>query len=1745
MGRYGPLTCVFYDADDFTTQLSDSASNEFIYPLTARTNLRKGTQSETEVVAPMTSDWDDLIQQGHVCAIYYTDSVMAGEFSTGVPFCPPFRITEVMPTAPKAAPGSQVLYDTITFRGADLLDELKGKLTFNPIATLNNISTTIATFNAVTVTNTTVLVGAPANNDNVILTSVTNVDVGDEIRIVTNQAGVTHVTKVTSVNPPASPAGSVQIRDRMPYNADAGKAVEIRTANIRVADTTDLVEGLPIWVTMNSAVVHKSFIEAVDENEKKITMTTGMNGGANIGNAVVGKDWSEPAMDDVDQIMSLAPDWSTEYDSGAYVGTAQGSRHANEEGATAFDLLAATQRQTGETFRLDVSSAAGTVIRRVRWIRTPAIAGNGSNQRLVMPAQSAADSDGANVNRGIIAGEVVRRHKYNPISRIYPFAGDDRITLYDITGDAAAYILLYGYTLVTSGLGDFEPPYIKDTAIESNPEIGIRAIAQSFSNVRAESDKIETIQSAADALVYEAVNFLFQHQQSEEYYTVNEVVCGRPIYPGDRIELVYTEPNNLWSISKTAGNSLYVLGVTRTYGDDGIVYSSFELSTTPYDEATVSSAAANTIRSVEQVLRIAGGAASIFNIIGGTTGTPGVTDHGALTGLGDDDHTQYVRTSGDGDGLLYNATIRGFDIDLATNSGLLISSTKLQLNTPGTISASTTNTVGPNHTHGVAATSDGESNVSTLLMSSAGGRLRLDGLSLNTSQTSFALEIDGGINYRGGNNIFFSGAASATIQNTSQTISVLAGGLILDPGDATLQLDADITFTNAARTIRTNTGNITLDPASGTQVIDANISLTGGPRTISTDANALKLAPAGELELDSTANVIRVLPDNALYRTGFSSGFLGTGWGIQYDGTADFRFLRADELHVMSFIADIARVSVGANYVTPSMAELSRELTIPAVSSTTTLYVNDVPGFPDTQAFYQNDWVMLRIVDRSGGGLGMFLVWGQVTNYTDLSGGEQSWTFTTRSANAAAVGETAGAGLIALDFGKSGNGWWWATAIGSDSPYMGITTWHGTDPYTEANRKHRIRVGQLVGVTGNYEWGMLAGVSNSNRALISDLRSELHGTRLSLYSNDNAELRVQEAELRFTYNGGSTADRLPDSDVSSLQAASTGGSYYTQISDGYDTPGSGSYVRNEGGKSAEVWLGFVNPPSWTTLNSVAYRIRHAGSGFTDDNCQLFIQVFRSDGMTPLTSEELVINKTDNSSAGTGAISFSYVDEAVAASVWNSGRIRLRWEYNATTTPESIRLDPFVPSIAVGASLPTGITAGGNGFWAGRNGVGGAYQMRMGDPSGVRFQWTGTAMEFYNAANTKTIAFDSSGDGYFAGVMNIGTSGGIWQGNAGSFASPTNGIKLFNSGGIGVLRAYNSGTIQAEINTSGNLTAGGGNVVMNALGLFLKGTNEGSSYSHVSSSDLRINFQDGSGTTVSYIAGLKSSSAAHGVRIGSSAGNDHLTLYAGLNHRWVTGSGSAIELQPGSAGVRVAGDLFIESSGLVVGPNTTAVNTGQIVSDIEGASGWQAMIFIDTTDVAHGITTIAGTTTYGRLGKISDTNGGFLVDGFTEGQVGLQLQAYATTVGTNETTNSNGTIRLEAFKKSGTGVTDMAADDNIMVVANNINTKFIFKGNGDLYVDGASTLQTYDEYDDARLVRALALQGDKRGLVRTRFDEWVQYNKSDLVAAGLISDGGFRNVTGIQELLGGAVWQIWTALQEALERIDILEARLAV
>ena len=195
----------------------------------------------------------------------------------------------------------------------------------------------------------------------------------------------------------------------------------------------------------------------------------------------------------------------------------------------------------------------------------------------------------------------------------------------------------------------------------------------------------------------------------------------------------------------------------------------------------------------------------------------------------------------------------------------------------------------------------------------------------------------------------------------------------------------------------------------------------------------------------------------------------------------------------------------------------------------------------------------------------------------------------------------------------------------------------------------------------------------------------------------------------------------------------------------------------------------------------------------------------------------------------------------------------------------------------------------------------------------------------------------------------------------------------------------------------------------------------------------------------------------------------------------------------------------------------------------GANDGRTLSF-KNSDVAHGMTSVVQTDTYGYFQKKGANAGGLKIGGLVESGfiAGIELDSNVTQADNAETAGAEGAIQTQSLIKSGTGTTAMGADDNIFVCRNS-TTQFIVKGDGELFSNQSATVGTFDEYEDAHLVRAYDLSHGK-GVIDSSFDKFVKYNKDDLQKARLIGsdkEGNatpFVNITGMSRLHNGAIWQ---------------------
>ena len=258
-------------------------------------------------------------------------------------------------------------------------------------------------------------------------------------------------------------------------------------------------------------------------------------------------------------------------------------------------------------------------------------------------------------------------------------------------------------------------------------------------------------------------------------------------------------------------------------------------------------------------------------------------------------------------------------------------------------------------------------------------------------------------------------------------------------------------------------------------------SSASGVITLATLTTDTITAPTS-LTINPTNDIL--IPNAKTIRSStFSSTFPIGGWAIAPTSIAGQSGLtigriNADELHVKIFVADETRVDRGELWISKSYGVVETDFTTPgSLGGTVTVRFEDSPALAALPIFTNNDWVLIRVVDRTLG-ITVTSIWGQVSSYSALGSGVQSWTFTLRQGSTSYLIKK---GAYVVDWGASGQGVIQQTVIDpTGAPYIKIFTWSGANPYTPANYSTKVKLGKLInaddasGVLFPTGWGLYA-----------------------------------------------------------------------------------------------------------------------------------------------------------------------------------------------------------------------------------------------------------------------------------------------------------------------------------------------------------------------------------------------------------------------------------------------------------------------------------------------------------------------------------------------------------------------------------------------------------------------------------------------------------------------------------------------
>ena len=265
-----------------------------------------------------------------------------------------------------------------------------------------------------------------------------------------------------------------------------------------------------------------------------------------------------------------------------------------------------------------------------------------------------------------------------------------------------------------------------------------------------------------------------------------------------------------------------------------------------------------------------------------------------------------------------------------------------------------------------------------------------------------------------------------------------------------------------------------------------------------------------------------------------------------------------------------------------------------------------------------------------------------------------------------------------------------------------------------------------------------------------------------------------------------------------------------------------------------------------------------------------------------------------------------------------------------------------------------------------------------------------------------------------------------------------------------------------------------------------------------------------------------------INFGDSGDNNigQILYYHGNNDlSFVANNTTYITIDASMTGVRIDSGKFT-----TFGEAAPDVSDGGVCIQ-QGANDTSIMTF-KSSDIAHGITDLNETDTFASFSKNNASEGGLRIRGFGESSEAVLIEGSSNGENTTNGTSGVACVQVDAQKANGTDKTPLTANGNIFGASNDAQLRFIVKGDGEIYSDQSATVGTYDTYEDAQLVRSLELSRGSAmtGLINSQFDKYIKYNHETLAEANLVGrekDGTpnhFVNVTGMQRLHNGAIWQ---------------------
>jgi hypothetical protein len=166
---------------------------------------------------------------------------------------------------------------------------------------------------------------------------------------------------------------------------------------------------------------------------------------------------------------------------------------------------------------------------------------------------------------------------------------------------------------------------------------------------------------------------------------------------------------------------------------------------------------------------------------------------------------------------------------------------------------------------------------------------------------------------------------------------------------------------------------------------------------------------------------------------------------------------------------------------------------------------------------------------------------------------------------------------------------------------------------------------------------------------------------------------------------------------------------------------------------------------------------------------------------------------------------------------------------------------------------------------------------------------------------------------------------------------------------------------------------------------------------------------------------------------------------------------AVDETAGLTGLGIKGEdgtVHLISNQTILGSQTrgTSIANGLMIDMGTSTNG---ILEFRQTNVAHGITDTLNTSVYADFRQVTGGSGGLQIYGATELNTGVQITGLVTSTDTAKSTSAIGAVRIDAGKKSGTGFTTFAANENLVVMGDRGSglAKWSLDAEGDTWQQG--------------------------------------------------------------------------------------------